>query len=157
VKISSYNISPPIPHPLYSHPKNGYNLGNQNRIQNKEVKTEMYCPQCGEKIPDDAKFCPKCGAALKAKAERAPAPAPAATGERTSGLAIASLILGILGISILAIIFGAIAISQTNKDPYLKGKGMAVAGLVLGILGMVVVVFWIIAAAVWSASFWWWW
>jgi uncharacterized membrane protein YvbJ len=116
----------------------------------------MFCPQCGEKIPDDAKFCPKCGAALTAKVERARAPAPATTKERTSGMAVASLILGILGISILAIIFGAIGISQTNKDPNLKGKGLAIAGLVLGIIGMVGVVFWIIAAAVWSASFWWW-
>jgi uncharacterized membrane protein YvbJ len=116
----------------------------------------MFCQQCGEKNPDDAKFCSKCGAALTAKAVRAEAPAPVATGERTSGMAIASLVLGILGISILAIIFGAIGISQTNKDPNLKGKGLAVAGLVLGIIGMIGIVFWIIAAAVWSTSYWWW-
>jgi uncharacterized membrane protein YvbJ len=117
----------------------------------------MFCPQCGEKIPDDAKFCPKCGAALTAKAERARAPAPATTKERTSGMAVASLVLGILGfifnlLAILAIIFGAIAISQTNKDPNLKGKGMAIAGLVLGIIG---IIGWIIAIIAWS-TFWWW-
>ena len=122
----------------------------------------MYCSQCGEKIPDDSKFCPKCGAALvqtkaKTKAKAKAAPAPAATGERTSGMAIASLVLGILGISILAIIFGAIAISQTNKDPNLKGRGLAIAGLVLGILGMIGIVFWSLAAIFWGASFWWWW
>jgi uncharacterized membrane protein YvbJ len=124
----------------------------------------MFCPQCGEKNPDDAKFCTKCGTALKAKAEKAPArrAAPAATEERTSGMAIAALILGILGfiffgfLGILAIIFGAIGISQTNKDPTLKGRGMAVAGLVLGILGTVGGVIWIIAVAIWSAGFWWW-
>ena len=120
----------------------------------------MFCPQCGEKNPDDSKFCSKCGAALtKTKAApAAPAPAKAAAkGERTSGMAIAALVLGILGISILAIIFGAIAISQTNKDPNLKGRGLAIAGLVLGILGMIGIVFWSLAAIFWGASFWWWW
>ncbi len=59
---------------------------------------------------------------------------------RTSGLAIASMVLGILWIfyigSILAVIFGHIAISQTGKDPTLRGRGMAIAGLVLGYIGI---------------------
>jgi uncharacterized protein DUF4190 len=46
------------------------------------------------------------------------------------------MVLGILWVywigSILAVIFGHIAISQAGKDPTLRGKGMAVAGLVLG-------------------------
>jgi hypothetical protein len=58
----------------------------------------------------------------------------------TSGLAIASMVLGILWIywlgSILAVIFGHIAISQASKDPTLRGKGMAIAGLVLGYIGI---------------------
>jgi hypothetical protein len=75
---------------------------------------------------------------------------------RNSGLAVASLVLGIVGVfinplSILAIIFGAIAMSQTGRNPNLKGRGMAVAGLVLGI---VVAAFWIIIVFVGSA-FWW--
>jgi uncharacterized membrane protein YvbJ len=116
----------------------------------------MFCPQCGEENPDGAKFCTKCGAALKAKAEKAPAPAPAATGERTSGMCVAALVMGILGLffnllAILAIIFGGIGMSQTGKDPNLKGRGMAVAGLVLGIIG---IIGWIIAIIWWSA-FWW--
>jgi uncharacterized membrane protein YvbJ len=121
----------------------------------------MFCPQCGEENPDGAKFCTKCGAALKAKAEKAPAKraAPAATEEsRTSGMAIASLVVGIVAfiffgiLGILAIIFGAIGLSQTGKDPTLKGKGMAVAGLVLGIISSIG---WIIAIIAWSSLFWW--
>src|SRR6185503_12545134 len=54
---------------------------------------------------------------------------------RTSGLAIASMVLGILWIywigSILAVIFGHIAISQSHKDETIRGRGMAIAGLVL--------------------------
>jgi len=122
----------------------------------------MFCPKCGEKNPDDSKFCTKCGAALvqtKAPAAAAaPAPAPVATGERTSGMAIAALIMGIIGflffglLSILAIIFGAIGLSQTGKDPTLKGRGMATAGLVLGIIA---IAGWVLALIFWS-SFWWW-
>lgn len=64
-------------------------------------------------------------------------------GQRTNGLAVASLVLGIVGIIlcvlfipwILAIIFGAIAIKQCNADPTYSGKGLAIAGLVCGLVG----------------------
>jgi hypothetical protein len=57
----------------------------------------------------------------------------------TNGLAVASMVLGILWIywigSILAIIFGFIAMSQI-KERHQGGKGMATAGLVLGFIGL---------------------
>ena len=77
-------------------------------------------------------------------------------------MAIAALVLGIASfiffgfLGILAIIFGAIGISQTNKDPSLKGRGMAVAGLVLGIIGIVGGIIWLIVVTIWSTGFWWW-
>lgn len=60
---------------------------------------------------------------------------------RTSGLAIASLVLGLLWLcgigSLLATIFGAVSLSQISRsNGRLLGKGMAIAGLVLGILGL---------------------
>ena len=64
---------------------------------------------------------------------------------RTSGLAITSMICGILGLiipylgfilAIIAIVFGSIAIHQTGSQPNLGGRGMAIAGLVLGILAI---------------------
>jgi hypothetical protein len=59
---------------------------------------------------------------------------------RTSGLAVASMVLGILWLwwvgSLLAIIFGHVAISQTSQDPRLGGRGMAIAGLTLGYVGL---------------------
>lgn len=58
---------------------------------------------------------------------------------RTSGLAIASMVLGIIWLywlgSILTVIFGHIALSQTSKDPMLGGRGMVVAGVVPGWIG----------------------
>jgi hypothetical protein len=84
-------------------------------------------------------------------------PAPAVTATRTSGLAIASMVLGILFLygvgAILAIIFGHVAMSQMKSDPQLGGRRMAKAGLILGYcwLGLLVAVF-VIAAAVSAGS-----
>jgi len=70
---------------------------------------------------------------------------PGAGPRTTSGLAVASMIMGILSMLggcyliipvVLAVIFGHIAVSQCNKDPSLAGKGMAVAGLVMGWIGL---------------------
>lgn len=70
---------------------------------------------------------------------------------RTSGLAVASMVLGILWIywigSILAVIFGHIAISQSHRDESMRGKGMAIAGLVLGYVGVGTLILVIIIAA----------
>jgi len=57
------------------------------------------------------------------------------------GLAIASLVLGIIWIywigSILAVIFAAVAIKRINASQgWRTGKGMAIAGLVLGLVGI---------------------
>jgi hypothetical protein len=61
----------------------------------------------------------------------------------TNGLAIAALVLGILWVgwlgSVLAIIFGHVAVSQINGSGGSQGgKGMAIAGLVLGYVGIAV-------------------
>jgi hypothetical protein len=62
--------------------------------------------------------------------------------KKSNGLAITSLILGILGfIPILGIIFGAIALSQIKQNPNLyNGKQMAIAGIVLSILWLIIFV-----------------
>lgn len=69
----------------------------------------------------------------------------------TSGLAIASLVLGIIWIywigSILAIIFGAVALKQCNRGER-SGRGMAIAGLVLGLVGAATLVFTVVVLGV---------
>lgn len=65
----------------------------------------------------------------------------------TNGLAIAAMILGIVGvctpISILGLIFGMIAKRQINERGE-QGEGFATAGIVLGWIGVASVVFWVI-------------
>lgn len=64
---------------------------------------------------------------------------------RVHGLAVASMVCGIIGLFIfgiilgtLATIFGAISISKIKKSGgFLRGKGMAIAGLIMGIVGLV--------------------
>jgi hypothetical protein len=62
-----------------------------------------------------------------------------------SGLAVVSLLLGILGVftagiaGLPAVICGHIALNQINRaDGRLKGKGIATIGLILGYIGIVV-------------------
>jgi hypothetical protein len=70
---------------------------------------------------------------------------------KTSGMAIASLVLGLVwgyGVtSILAIIFGFVAKKNIRESGgWQTGNGMATAGIVLGIVGLGIVLLIIIAA-----------
>lgn len=70
----------------------------------------------------------------------------------TNGLAIAGMVLGIVWFywvgSLLAVVFGHVALHQIKRNPYQNGKGMAVAGLVLGYLGLAVLLLVLILVAV---------
>jgi len=63
---------------------------------------------------------------------------PQSTG--TNGLAVASMVRGILWLwwvgSVLALIFGYVARSQIKQRPGQGGDGMAIAGIVLGWVGV---------------------
>jgi hypothetical protein len=63
----------------------------------------------------------------------------------SNGLAVASLVCGIVGVLIfgiilgpLAVIFGAVGLSRANNGA--SGKGMAVAGLVLGLIAAILAI-----------------
>lgn len=95
----------------------------------------MLCPKCGREIEEKSKFCKYCGEKLISegiKEEITKQP-------KTSGLSIASLVLGILFFipfaPLLAIVFGIVALVKISKSKgEFKGEGMAIAGLVLGCL-----------------------
>jgi len=100
-----------------------------------ERRMQMNCSKCGTEIPDDAQTCRACGADL-----RLVATAAQGMGPKTSGLAIAAFVLGILCIPTLfltampAIILGIIALVliQQSRGKQ-KGRGFAIAGIVIPI------------------------
>jgi hypothetical protein len=75
---------------------------------------------------------------------------------KTNGLALASMILGIVGITvglcliffpvmpILAVVFGHLGLSQTRSTGA-PGRGYAIAGLVTGYIGIALAILWLIA------------
>ena len=120
----------------------------------------MFCSRCGQTLSAGATVCPSCGQqAALANAGTPGLPPQTLTGapvsappQKTSGLAIASLVLGIFlffPLSIPAIVLGHIALSQIKKSAgMIGGRGLAIAGLVLGYLGIALIPFLLIIAAI---------
>ncbi|QOP42013.1 DUF4190 domain-containing protein [Sulfurimonas marina] len=71
---------------------------------------------------------------------------------QTSGMAIASMILGIVGLfffgSLLAVIFGHIARSKIkHSNGTLSGDGLALTGLITGYIGLIFTILILLAVA----------
>lgn len=80
-----------------------------------------------------------------------PPSGPTAPPRRTNGLAIAALVMGLVGFvscgftSILAIVFGHVSLSQIRRDGT-DGRGMALAGVILGwFLTGAWILFWVLS------------
>lgn len=127
------------------------------------------CGNCGSEVPDGARICPTCGHPVGSSskdqpsiaspspwpAPRAPASAPSEVAQpvypsrRTDGMAIASMVCGILGViffpvglsvvlSIVAIVLGKQSRDRIHaSDGALNGHQFANAGFILGIVGLV--------------------
>ncbi len=116
----------------------------------------MFCSRCGTTIAEGAYFCPKCGADNSAGAIAPDGTQPAgvvAGPQQTSGLAIGSLICGLVPFFLItpiaAVILGHISLSQIKHSAgRLKGKGLAIAGLVLGYATIALLPFVLIIAAI---------
>lgn len=82
-----------------------------------------------------------------------PPPYPPPPTTKSNGMAIASLVLGILWLgglgSLLALIFGIIGKNQIDRSGgYQSGRGMAIAGIVLGIVGLAGAILWFTLAVI---------
>ena len=115
----------------------------------------MNCPRCGATLADGSQFCSNCGNAIppaQFSPTTVPTPGMPTAQQKTSGMAIASLVCGILNVfplSVIAIVLGHVSLSQIKKNAgQIQGKGLAIAGLVLGYLGIVAIPFILIIAAI---------
>ena len=98
-----------------------------------ERRNRMYCSKCGQKNPDGLQVCRACGAALIQSTTQVPN-----LGIKTSGMAIAALVFGILSIftctltAIPAIILGIVSLVKIEKSGgSLTGRGFAIAGIIV--------------------------
>jgi prepilin-type processing-associated H-X9-DG protein len=102
----------------------------------------MLCPGCGQQNPEGALRCRSCGAAMAAATEapwrnvQVPEPEPAPVPFRTSGMAIASLVLGLLGLftlgvtALIGLVLGIVSLVQIQSSRgRLGGTGLAAAGI----------------------------
>jgi hypothetical protein len=102
----------------------------------------MYCSKCGKQVEDGARFCSGCGASLQNYQNMF---VPNENTKKEAGMAIASLVLGIIGIiawiipiiglpiGIAALVLGILGIKRSSK-------GMSIAGIVLAVICLVLTI-----------------
>ena len=114
------------------------------------------CVECGFVGWSDVQHCKACGAPLGQRSHDLPTPTPVYNSnyEQSAqeegpkkGLAIAALVIGIIGFftvgligvgAIVGIILACVAMSRVKRDPWqYGGRGMAIAALVLNIVSLV--------------------
>ncbi len=103
-------------------------------------ESKLRCIGCGYRLTGVTigGVCPECGRPIEVSIR-------AVQAAGTSGLAVASLVLGILSMpltmclgvfsapfAVLAVIFGHVARARVARRPGLTGAGMALAGFTLG-------------------------
>lgn len=144
------------------------------------AEIKLSCPHCGQHLKCDESWlgqvipCPACqgtfpapststGSSPAPLAKLVTEPAPSSVSEpptrtpRRSKLAVASLVLSLLGIGAIAgIICGHLAKAKMKRDPKLSGGWLATAGLIIGYLfvagGVLMAVLLLVFAANWSES-----
>src|SRR4051794_9699013 len=110
----------------------------------------MHCDGCGNPLGEDDQYCPTCGRRRTQTGMPYPdgsqmpypgAPPTMYRAPSTSGYAIASLVLALVGGcgigSVLAIVFGSRAKREIRESHgLLTGEGMATAGIIVGWVGI---------------------
>jgi type II secretory pathway pseudopilin PulG len=124
----------------------------------------IVCPYCQSQNADGSPYCAGCGQPMGTALAGPPIYARAPSGQR-QGMAIASLVLGLLGLplvfcfgigflaAVVGGVLGIIALSKASKEPHLYGgKGLAIGGLVASGLSLLLSILVVAAIAIPSLS-----
>ena len=117
-----------------------------------------FCKQCGSELENGAKFCPKCGAAVEGDAVAKPASptssesrhqpeVKAKSADAGHGLAIGSLVCGIIGIvlwffgytcliSVVLGIVGLVLAGNAKKEG--NTEGIRTAGFIVSLIALII-------------------
>ena len=121
----------------------------------------MFCPGCGNKLEENAKFCASCGRKIEDNVNEQTVveekTQTAATSnninnevinnnEKPNGFAIAGFVISLVSmilccgtISWLSLIFSIIGVVNANKENG-KGKGLAIAGIIISALSILILI-----------------
>ena len=143
----------------------------------------MQCNSCGNQLAPGAAFCGQCGQSTNSTQLSASQTAQSnyqvsspgyaqqssvyqqnqaypqqwSSPPTTSGKAIASFVLSLFGLSLLAVIFGHIARKEIrNSRGQISGDGLALAGLIIGwisLAALLIFLFFVFVAAAMYSSF----
>jgi hypothetical protein len=135
---TTHQIIKPDPHPVHAYAAAGHRAPT---IIDKDGQPMIECPRCKTPSPIAANNCRQCHLPFTMEGTAADA---ASFGD---GWAVASLVLGLIGVllicfpipAILAICFGIVAIRRSNQNTGGQGRRtMAWIGIALGCIGVVI-------------------
>jgi DNA-directed RNA polymerase subunit RPC12/RpoP len=123
------------PHPVHAYAAAGERA--PQILRNTSGEQSIRCARCTHVSPISSNNCKSCGIPFTMEGTTVDA------ASNNSGMAVASLVLGIIGLitpclvvpALLSVVFGAIAFASAQRAEG-QGKGMAIAGLVIGGLGL---------------------
>lgn len=128
------------PHPVHAYAAAGERA--PLIVRRTDGSQAIRCPRCPTVSPISANNCVACGMPFTMEGTTVEAAGS------TNGMAVASLVLGILGIPsactfiipLLGVIFGIVALVQIKGTSGGAGRGMAIAGIICGGLGLLLAV-----------------
>lgn len=134
----SKKILKPDPHPVHAYAAAGDRAPRILRAAN--GAQTIQCPRCSALSPIAANACKSCGIPFTLEGT------VNVENSSSNGFATTSLVLGVLGIptcmifvpSILAIIFGLVALAQIRKSGATSSRTTAIAGITCGVIGLLI-------------------
>ena len=103
---------------------------NDDGLSERVKEKVLICPDCGTQNPPSNKYCSNCGRPIGA----------GAVGKKKSavtGAGVASLVMGIIGLIVFAIILGPLAIVLGAIAWSKDNDKLGLAGLILGIIDVI--------------------